>query len=246
MHERLASSTFMIICGKNIGSGFLFKKNDIVITNHHVIKDNIDKKEPIYVLPETTVKQRRGFEAKLVVHDVDLDYAVLVLTDPQLPRFPGLPGMPTPLVTSKDTKTYRGRKVLFAGFPHGIDDLLVHEAIVSGPLGHHAFYIDGMVNGGNSGGPIVDAITGDLIGIVTQRRFFLEADARLLAQNAEQIARNLMPAATSNVQIMGINFDSFFKNISGVISMIPNLVALNANSGIGIGFNIQFVDQEVR
>jgi hypothetical protein len=65
----------------------------------------------------------------------------------------------------------RGRKILFAGFPHGIHDLLVHEAIISGSSSNHAFYIDGSVNGGNSGGPIVDFETGNVIGIVTQRRF---------------------------------------------------------------------------
>ena len=68
-------------------------------------------------------------------------------------------------------KIERGRQVLFGGFPHGLEELLVQHAGISGPAARDkGFYIDGSVNGGNSGGPIVDPRGGGVIGVVTQRR----------------------------------------------------------------------------
>jgi hypothetical protein len=56
-------------------------------------------------------------------------------------------------------KLERGIDILFAGFPHGIHDLLVHRAAISAAIDDTRFYVDGSVNGGNSGGPIIDDLT---------------------------------------------------------------------------------------
>lgn len=239
MHQRLAEATLMIVCGNNVGSGFLFKKDNIVVTNHHVISEFFKRGEKIFIATESSAKHQDGYQSDVIAFDEEYDYAVLQL------KYGPLPGNPVPLNVSKDKEIVRGRGVIFAGFPHGITDLLVHEAIISGPLEQHAFYIDGMVNGGNSGGPIVDSTSGDLIGIVTQRRFIGEAEANYLASEANAIAKDLMPSQTASMGLMGVDFGALTKTISQGMAIIPKIISLNANSGIGIGFKIEFVDKVV-
>jgi len=53
----------------------------------------------------------------------------------------------------------RGSAVEFAGFPHGIGDLLVQRGTVAGFDADDSIYIDASVNGGSSGGPVVDPST---------------------------------------------------------------------------------------
>lgn len=239
MHQKLADSTVMIFCGNSRGSGFVFKKEKIIVTNRHVINNHFINNDNILVATENSLKKDIGVNAQLISQSEQYDFAVLELLG-DLPS-----ESPTPLLPAQNTEVLRGRKVLFAGFPHGITDLLVHEAIVSGPLEQHAFYIDGMVNGGNSGGPIVDAHSGELVGIVTQRRFLGESEAKVLAQKSHQIASRLMPSSSINAIIMGINFGQFAANVSQAISVLPEIISLNSNSGIGIGFKIDFVDKVI-
>lgn len=64
--------------------------------------------------------------------------------------------------------------------------MLVHKAYVSGPVSQIGFYIDGSVNGGNSGGPIIDVIDETIIGIVTQRRFLGVSQLQEISARAKQ------------------------------------------------------------
>src|SRR3972149_6104407 len=162
MHQELANSTFRIECSNSSGSGFSFLNESTIITNHHVIEPHLITKAAIVAVTEGGER----LPVTLVAHSdkSQFDFAVLRL-DKSLPDGRRI------LQPAKDQSISRGRNILFSGFPHGIHDLLVHKAIISGFVEDHAFYIDGSVNGGNSGGPIVDAETGDIVGIVTQRRF---------------------------------------------------------------------------
>ena len=137
----------------------------------------------------------------------------------------------------------RGTKIVFAGFPHGIPHLLVQSAIISGQLNDSAFYIDGSVNDGNSGGPIVDYSDGAVIGIVTQRRFLGARDLRQLAETANQLRRHCEQIAQGggSVQIMGIDFGRFSHLMAKAMLLIGETLEANANTGIGIGFSIIFV-----
>lgn len=139
----------------------------------------------------------------------------------------------------------RGTEVVFAGFPHGIPDLLVHEAIVSGPANPSGFYIDGSVNGGNSGGPIVDKASGEVIGIVTQRRFLGAVQLGQLRQGVAQLAQHCQAiAGRGKVVLMGVDFGGFAQMMAQGFAVIDQILQANANSGIGIGFRIEHVNQE--
>jgi hypothetical protein len=110
-----------------------------------------------------------------------------------------------------------------------------------------AFYLDGSVNGGNSGGPIIDLSDGNVVGLVTQRRFLGGPDLSRLRQEAEQIRSYCQAmAGQGSVQIMGIDFGGFSKLMAEGMLLIRQVLEANANSGIGIGFSIEFVAEKCR
>ena len=141
--------------------------------------------------------------------------------------------------------TERGLEIIFAGFPHGISDLLVHQAIISGPAGSKGFYVDGSVNGGNSGGPIVTKRSGEVIGIVTQRRFLGAKELETLQNEMKQLIQYCNQIATQgSVVMMGINLGQLTGAIGRGFLLTGELLSANANSGIGIGFSIDHVETD--
>lgn len=166
------------------------------------------------------------------------DFAVLSAKAP-------VPGGRHVLKPDSSHSMARGTKVVFSGFPHGIHDLLTHEAVISGPAAPHAFYIDGSVNGGNSGGPIIDSASGEVIGIVTQRRFLGGAQLGDLRHQIHQLLQHCEGITNrGSVQIMGIDFGGFAQMMGQGFSIMDQIIQANANSGIGIGFGIEQVQQE--
>jgi hypothetical protein len=104
------------------------------------------------------------------------------------------------------------------------------------------FYIDGSVNGGNSGGPIVDRDSGKVIGIVTQRRFLGSQDLEAMAEEAERLATHCRGIqGQGGVSIMGIDFGSFAGMLSQSNMLLAQVLNANANTGLGIGFGIDRV-----
>jgi hypothetical protein len=238
VHQKLADATFQIVAGNSSGSGFSYVSDRLVVTNHHVIEPHLISGESVVAVTETGVK----LPARLVTYSPkdQADFAVLELQRE-------LPHGRTVLQPAKGVNTDRGTRVLFAGFPHGVADLLVHEAVISAPLASHAFYIDGAVNGGNSGGPIVDATTGELVGIVTQRRFMGGSSLEALIPEVTQLSRHCAAIASrGSVHLMGIDFSQFAAMMAEGFNALTQVIQANANSGIGIGFHICFVNQELQ
>lgn len=236
MHQQIADATFRIECGRSSGSGFSFKKGDIAVTNHHVIEPALVSGQPIYAVAEDGTK----LSARIISYSDKLqyDYAILQVVD-QIPKNRAV------LQPKAAADVARGTRILFSGFPHGVHDLLVHEAIISGPVQQHAFYIDGSVNGGNSGGPIVDHTTGELVGIVTQRRFLGVQSLQSLGQQVNQLSAQCAGMANrGTVQIMGLDFGQFASMMAQGLGAISQVIEANANSGIGIGFKMEFMHQE--
>ena len=236
MHQLLANATFRIVCGNSSGSGFSYRSSSIVVSNHHVIEPALTSGQSIVAICEDGTK----IPLKLIGHSdkSKYDFALLQIQG-------DLPSNREILYPDNNHAITRGRKIMFAGFPHGIHDLLVHEAIVSAPSNTHAFYVDGSVNGGNSGGPIIDQQSGQLVGIVTQRRFLGVQDLQALQEQVNQLSNYCNQIASQgSVILMGINFGQFAGLMANGLNAMSQVVEANANSGIGIGFRIEFVDAE--
>ncbi|RMD48007.1 MAG: serine protease, partial [Ignavibacteria bacterium] len=234
LFQNIANATVRIECGSSRGSGFHFLRPDIVVTNHHVVAAHAGSGVPARAVTE----QGQVMNLTLLISSPtdEHDFAVFQVNG-SLPegRYALQPRIPD----SFD----RGTEIVFSGFPHGIPHLLVQSAIISGRVNDSVFYIDGSVNGGNSGGPIIDRSDGAVIGIVTQRRFLGAQDLRQLAETANQLRDHCQRIAQGggSVQIMGIDFGGFSRLMAEAMLLIGETLEANANTGIGIGFSIAFI-----
>lgn len=94
--------------------------------------------------------------------------------------------------------------------------------------------------GGNSGGPIIDRDSGELVGIVTQRRYIMGDQADAFSQEIAQLRQYLSSASLhGSVEIMGVNFGQMADMFGRSLQIVSDMMSQNANSGIGIGFSIQ-------
>ena len=157
LFQDAAQATLRVECGSSRGSGFHFIRPNVVVTNNHVVEG--------ITAPATAVTED-GVELplRLLVNSPtdQRDYAVFEAMGVIPPGRNAL--QPKPL-----SPIGRGLEVIFSGFPHGIPHLLVQRAVVAGLVSDTAFYLDGSVNGGNSGGPIIERLPGSPLKVSDSR-----------------------------------------------------------------------------
>ncbi len=143
---------------KGIGSGFIFDKSGLIITNHHVIQGASEIDVKIAGLDKPV-------KAKVVGSDADLDLAVLkVSVNKDLPV----------LKLGDSGKIEVGSWVIAIGNPYGLDHTVTVGVIsakgrpvnISSRLYKNLLQTDAAINPGNSGGPLLDT-SGEVIGINT-------------------------------------------------------------------------------
>lgn len=142
------------ILGK--GSGFVYFKKGILVTCNHVVERNSsiaiqfpDKEEII--------------QAKVLIRDEEHDLALLKFED----------GIHNSLVEADQGKIKEGISVIFSGYPLDLRSLTTHQGILSAIIkdatGNTIYLIDGTVNSGNSGCPLMTQ-EGRVIGVVNAKR----------------------------------------------------------------------------
>jgi serine protease Do len=141
--------------GQNLGSGFIIKKDGLILTNNHVI----DKAEKIIV----RLSDEREFEAKVIGRDEKTDLALIKIADPR--------NLPVVRMGDSDQLDV-GEWVIAIGNPFGLEQTVTvgivsakGRAIGSGPFDDY-IQTDASINPGNSGGPLFN-IDGEVIGINT-------------------------------------------------------------------------------
>ena len=165
------------------GTGFAVASGNLIATNAHVIPPSLSASgnEALVVrLPlENGASQQRI--ARLVTSDSSHDLAVLEVDGP-----------PLPALRLNTNLASEGQSVIFMGFPIGTVlglSTVTHRAIISSvtpialPGGNsqqlnervirqlksgvfNVYQLDGTAYPGNSGGPLLDAETGEVIGII--------------------------------------------------------------------------------
>jgi putative serine protease PepD len=160
------------------GSGFFVATNGIALTCNHVIS-YFEPDANGYIKsnysPKITIETSKGiYDAKIIhnmnsTHPLFEDYAVLKvdITDTSPLRL-GDPNLVEP-----------GDDVLILGFPFSLQDLCATSGIVSSKHRSPSLFnrmvlldmlrIDGSVNVGNSGGPLIDLNSQSVVGIVSIR-----------------------------------------------------------------------------
>jgi serine protease Do len=142
--------------GQSLGSGFIIKKNGLILTNNHVI----EKADKIIV----RLSDEREFDANVIGRDEKTDLALIKISDHNN-------NFPTARLGDSDQLDV-GEWVVAIGNPFGLEQT-VTVGIVSAKgraIGNGLFddYIqtDASINPGNSGGPLFN-IKGEVIGINT-------------------------------------------------------------------------------
>ena len=158
-HEELKHAVHKINTASGSGTGFYLKKQNIFVTNYHVVEGN--KKVSI----ENQAKDR--YLGHVVYVNPDADVAFLHSAS-YVP--------PTEIPFQQVQEVHSRDKVYVLGFPFGMP-YTITEGIVSNENqlmdGKNYIQTDAAVNPGNSGGPVVNE-AGMLVGITTAK--FTEAD----------------------------------------------------------------------
>jgi serine protease Do len=147
-----ARSTAALRCGSSAGSGF-FVGPDRLVTNAHVLCGDAELRVLMADGRELVGRPERS--------DERLDLALVHVGDAAAPA----------LSLGDATAVSQGDTVYFYGSPHGLDFTLA-RALVSHAgralRGLTYLQVDGNVNPGNSGGPLLD-VHGRVVGVVTLR-----------------------------------------------------------------------------
>jgi len=141
------------------GSGFIFQQEGLVVTCAHVVREVGNGTSAYLQFPDN----EEFIAATVAITDHDHDIALLKFQDTQKRK---------PLRAAKSEAT-AGAPVIFSGYPLTLTDLTTHQGIISAvikdPTGMKRYLIDGTVNPGNSGGPLLTP-DGEVIGVVDATR----------------------------------------------------------------------------
>jgi hypothetical protein len=238
--DNLAKATVRIVSanGEGKGSGFHFIKPEIIVSAAHVVDDLIAGRSAMTAHAETG--EQWNLKILSSSSPNEFDYAVMEAS--------GAPfAAREALNASSKTINGRGLKILFAGYPHGIDPLLVQTSEVTSPTKDDAFSFSGMVHGGNSGGPVADYETLEALGIVTKRRFFGDPQMRAVDAEMKQLQDYLTRIKNQgSVSLMGVNFGEFAFAMSRIASLTNDVIRVDSTTGIGIGNSIVPVLEKCR
>ena len=179
--QKLQSATVLINVSsgsdRSMGSGFLVEANNdvgYIVTNSHVCPKDlaVRAKSEITVVLNSGTKTERSLPAEIIAESADADLAVLKVTAKNLPKS---------LSVNQTVEVRETLPVFVVGFPFGKDLALnnsnpavtISNATVSSlrrDRPDHVFLIqlDGNLNPGNSGGPVVDQ-KGQIIGVAVAR-----------------------------------------------------------------------------
>src|SRR5690242_12936150 len=173
-----------------LGTGFAVADGALIVTNAHVVPRVLDpeKRESVAIMIPLPDKddpnQAQVREATLVATDDDSDLAVLRITGPPLP----------PLKVGRSDDVREGREVLFTGYPIGAvlgPHPATHRAMIASvtpiaiPLSRAGelspqtirrlsggqfpvFQLDATAYPGNSGSPLYDPVTGEVVGVINK------------------------------------------------------------------------------
>jgi len=165
------------------GTGFAVADGNLVATNAHVIPESLNASgnEMLVIRRPSGAGEGQQRVAKVVGNDKTHDLALLRIEGPPLPAIPLHSGT-----------VMEGQEVIFMGFPIGTVlglSIVTHRAIISAitPVAipgasaqqlnekvikrlksgtFDVYQLDGTAYPGNSGGPLMDRETGEVIGVI--------------------------------------------------------------------------------
>lgn len=237
---------------ERIGFGSAFLVDGGLVTNSHVIRSpnldaivlrfaDTDPGDPasyIRLLPETCF----SFIAAESPTS-EKDYVYLKLSEPE---FDG-----RHIFEFTDSSTLSiGERIVFLGFPFGMPQLTSHIGYISSiheKNGVEIVQIDGSVNGGNSGGPLLDLKTGEVAGIITR------AVTGMIEEQFNQLIKALKNnqavleavTRTGGMKIKGIDPLRAISASQAAMEQIAWNLHRSANVGIGYAYSAKYVQDHI-
>jgi S1-C subfamily serine protease len=207
--ERVAPSIAKVIVLDNddrlsTGSGFVYGKKGTLVTCNHVIQGSKSVLVRFHGDDDKTVRQ-----AKVAVTDPEHDLALLRLDVDREPLH---------ALSQKALRNIRpGMPVLFSGYPLSLSALTTHQGILSAvetdAIGVTTYLIDGTVNAGNSGCPLMNE-NGEVLGVVNAKR-----------REKAAILNDVEEMQASAISLHGVDLVAIYK-------------ALVSNVQLGIGYAV--------
>jgi S1-C subfamily serine protease len=188
----LRSVGVVTIPGEGHGSAFVVAPR-VVVTNHHVIEHAVIGDLQI-TFPDNESMEGRSLRAELIHVSIPDDLAFLAI-DADL----------EPLDIKAKYEHVNGQRVVAIGSPgSGGDGPTLENLTTDGRLGPEVI-LDGAskrwslsmsINGGNSGGPLVAAETGEVVGVIVA--YFSKTEGQSLAIPHESLVRELSIASQAS------------------------------------------------
>ena len=223
--------------GKLIGTGTGFLVSDQLVTNAHVVPtatydsltitfggestDSIDLSEGEVAAATKTRSETNQYDYVVV------DLAGSVKSGRHQFEF------------EKCENLEPGEEVVFFGYPFGTRNLTAHVGHISSIFtlnGVHRFQVDGSVNPGNSGGPLLRVQNGQCIGIVTQAQTGLERDFDELVEATGRNVEALANRPGGFVRISGVDPIAATRTTMAILQRVAVNLKRSANVGIGYAF----------
>lgn len=156
-----------------IGSGFLCHNQGYILTCAHTInltdKLAIVTPQPLNEFNQLTLERVNAFDVTVVQFDANNDVALLKIVNT-------LPISLPDNILGDEKISLIGSSVCYIGFPFGqigLHTIKISQSIISSKVksqhGTNQFQLDAMVHEGNSGGPLIDLSSGQIIGIISGR-----------------------------------------------------------------------------
>lgn len=194
-YDDVQNALALVLSSQGSGTAFCIKSNDhesVLITNRHVVGTDTNVQ---LIIQGTT---NRNLYARVArVGTGSLDAAVLVVDFPNIPHL-NLSNTPPDPGTAIGVAGYPRTQLKFALMRLGLSPS-VHAGVVSALVaGGYYLEFDAQVEPGNSGGPLFDADTGLVYGLVTYKVGDREAN---LAIDAPDLAAFLQNAGASEAYV---------------------------------------------
>lgn len=244
-HPSVISLTFLNTAGERLTSGTGFKAAGYLVTNNHVIE--VPSARQIIVRTVGVDGSTRAFEAnfghlhfrsmlKSGQEETRWDYAVLDIDHPDFATIPDLQ-------LKDDDDLSIGSEVGFMGFQFEQPNLAIHCGLIASTYtkaGVRYIQVDGSVNHGNSGGPLIDPADGKVLGIVTRKATGLTKEFQALDAVLESNI-HLLNQCAGNVFLSGLDPIATTREVQEQLRIIAHNIGRSANVGIGYAYHVSEV-----
>lgn len=243
LFDRLRSGVLhinFVRAGNRIASGSAFVVGDYVVTNNHVFRGPTDC-EVVIRFSDSDPKQSNDgvvlpyaqFATRLVSGSDEKNFDFAILRVPEI-----FPRATHRFSFSQPNSARIGMNIAFLGYPLEHLNLVCHAGIISsiyqsGPV--KVLQLDASVNHSNSGGPLVDVQTGDVLGVITRKATGLTQMFQELLQSFEQNIK-AFEAAKGMVGLAGIDPMAALAIGQRQLQHVSHEIERSANVGIGYAF----------